>query len=213
VRKFQGIIFDLDGVIVDSEPCHERAFREVFVEMGYEQTHGIDFTAYYGRSDEALWLDFISKHQPAQTLAELTERKQNRLVNLLQEQKPLFAAIPELTEKLNARYRLAVASGSSHRVIDAVLTMGNLRGAFPVTVSAEDVNQGKPAPDIFLRAAELLRIQPNEICVIEDAVSGIEGALAAGMSVIGITNSLPARRLSRATWVVKTYAEIERLLL
>ncbi len=58
------VIFDMDGVIVDSEPRHERAFREIFAGMGYAETHGIDFPAYYGRSDRALWLDFIRMHRP-----------------------------------------------------------------------------------------------------------------------------------------------------
>ena len=108
---------------------------------------------------------------------------------------------------------MAVASGGTRQVINKVLHHIGIHELFGAVVTSEDVVRQKPAPDIFLRAAELLKTQPNEICVIEDAVSGIEGALAAGMSVIGITNSLPAQRLSRATWVVKTYGEIERLLL
>ena len=91
--------------------------------------------------------------------------------------------------------------------------MRNLRRFFPVAVSVEDVARGKPAPDVFLRAAEMLNVAPQDACVIEDAEAGVEAALAAGMTVIGITNSLPAERLARATKVVKTYAEMERLLL
>ncbi|MCZ7640660.1 MAG: HAD hydrolase-like protein [Verrucomicrobia bacterium] len=64
MKPFQAVIFDMDGVIVDSEPWHERAFREIFQELGYGETHGIDFRAYIGRSDRALWLDFIERHAP-----------------------------------------------------------------------------------------------------------------------------------------------------
>ena len=68
---FAAVIFDMDGVIVDSEPLHERAFLEIFAEMGYAANHGIEFRDYYGRSDRALWEDFIARHRPPQPLAEL----------------------------------------------------------------------------------------------------------------------------------------------
>lgn len=207
------VIFDLDGVIVDSEPLHARAYREVFAELGYGETHGMDFTQYYGKSDATLWLDFIAKHQPGRPLDELLARKQSRFLDILRAEKPLFRGLPELIERLAARYRLAVASGSSHAVIETALTLENLRRFFPVVVSALDVPQGKPAPDIFLRAAELLGVAPGACCVIEDSEAGVEGARAAGMSVIAITNTLPADKLARATRVVRSYDEMERLLL
>jgi HAD superfamily hydrolase (TIGR01509 family) len=213
MKQLEAIIFDMDGVVVDSEPHHERAFRAVFEEMGYGDNHGMDFTAYYGRSDESLWLDFIARHRPVQRLPQLLEWKQSRLLKMLEEEEPVFAEIPELVEKLAGRYRLAIASGSTHAVINVVLKMKNLRRFFPVAVSVEDVARGKPAPDVFLRAAEMLKVAPEAACVIEDAEAGVEAALAGGMTVIGITNSLPAERLARATKVVKTYHEMERLLL
>jgi len=80
-------------------------------------------------------------------------------------------------------------------------------------VSVEDVPRGKPAPDIFLRTAELLGESPESCWVIEDSAAGVHGALAAGMSVIAITNSLPSEKLAAATHVVDTYEEIETLLL
>lgn len=213
MQKLEAIIFDMDGVIVDSEPRHERAFREVFHEMGYSENHGMDFAAYLGRSDRALWLDFVEKHKPPQPLSELIEWKQRRFLEILRQDQPIFESLPGLLEKLAPRYKLAVASGSLHAVIDEVLALKNLRRFFQAVVSVEDVTRGKPAPDIFLRTAELLHVSPNACCVIEDAAAGVAGARAAGMSAIAITNSLPAEQLGQATHVVHTYAEIEQLLL
>lgn len=213
MNHFQAVIFDMDGVIVDSEPAHERAFREIFHEIGYGETHGMEFAEYYGRSDRALWLDFIEKHRPIHSLDELAQWKQRRFLEMIKQDQPIFESLPELVEKLSRRYKLAVASGSFHPVIDEVLAIKNLRQFFPVVVSAQDVVHGKPAPDIFLRAAELLQIRTNACCVIEDSAAGVEAALAAGMKVIAITNTLVADRLSRATHVVASYEEIERLLL
>lgn len=213
MKNLRAVIFDLDGVIVDSEPLHEQAFREVFQEMGCADSHGMDFGAYYGRSDEALWHDFIAKHQPPQPLSELLAWKRNRFLEILQRQQPVFAGLPGLVEKLATRYALAVASGSPHAVIDGALGIGNLRRFFSVVVSVQDVEREKPAPDVFLRAAALLRVPSRECCVIEDSTAGVEGALAADMDVIAITNTYPSERLSRATRIVSNYSEIEALLL
>src|SRR5437899_3094202 len=90
LSSFQAVIFDLDGVIVDSEPLHERAYREIFAELGYGDSHDIDFTRYYGKSDEALWLDFIDKHRPRQSLEELWALKQERFLELVGKDKPIF---------------------------------------------------------------------------------------------------------------------------
>lgn len=213
MKRFRAVIFDMDGVLVDSEPVHERAFRDVFEEIGFGQTHGIDFPSYYGRSDRALWIDFIEKHHPPQSLDDLLERKQRRFLEIIRREQPIFEAVPRLVQRCSSEFKLGLASGSPHVVIDTILSMRDLRRFFTVAVSAQDVLHGKPAPDIFLRAAELLNVAPSDCCVIEDAAAGIEAALAAGMAVIGITNSLPAEKLSRAHRVVSAYDEIERLLL
>lgn len=212
-KHYSAIIFDMDGVIVDSEPRHEKAFREVFEEMGLGESHGIDFPQYYGRSDRVLWVDFIEKHQPAQSLQELSEWKQRRFLKMMRDEQPIFENLPELVTRLSLVYKLGLASGSYHPVIDVILSMKDLRRFFPVVVSAQDVEHGKPAPDIFLRAANLLKVNPEECCVIEDAAAGVEAAIAAGMTVIGITNSLPKEKLARAHHVVSTYREIDELLL
>lgn len=213
MRHYEAIIFDMDGVIVDSEPLHERAFCEVFLEMGYGEDHGMEFTRYLGRSDRALWLDFIDRHHPAQSLEELLAWKQNRLIEIVRREQPIFPAVPELLVRLEPHYHLALASGSNHAVIDAVLEMKQLRRFFPVIVSVQDVGRGKPAPDVFLLAAERLAVAPECCCVIEDSPAGVAAALAAGMEVIAITNTLPRETLSRATAVVDDYESVERLLL
>ncbi len=213
MKPFKAILFDMDGVIVDSEPRHARAFLDVFRDLGYGDRHGIHFPDYYGRSDVTLWVDFIAKHQPPQPLAELAALKQARFLELIRAEEPLFEGLPELVEKLAARYPLAVASGSQHPAIEAVLALRHLRRFFSAVVSFTDVRHGKPAPDIFLLAAQRLGVAPDDCCVIEDTTAGIEAARAAGMEVIAITNTYPAAALARASRVVRTYGEIERELL
>lgn len=213
MKPYQAVIFDMDGVIIDSEPRHERAFREIFDELGYGSTHGVHFPDYYGRSDLALWVDFIARHQPTQPLAELTALKQNRFIELIRRETPIFPGIPELVRQLATVTPLAVASGSLHAVIEVVLGMEGLRRHFSQVVSVEDVGRPKPFPDVFLRAAERLGVVPGDCVVIEDSAAGVRAGKQAGMRVIAITNTLPPSALTEADEVVTTYDELARRLL
>jgi HAD superfamily hydrolase (TIGR01509 family) len=213
MKPAQAVIFDMDGVIVDSEPRHERAFMDVVSEIGFGDRLRLDFADYVGRSDQELWVDFVKHHQPPHSLESLLAMKRERVLKILRKDRPLFDGLPELIEGLSAKYLLAVASGSERIVVEAVLELGELARFFPVVVTAADVRAGKPAPDIFLRAAKLLGIESEACWVIEDSKPGIAAGLAAQMRVIAITNTHSAEELSNATHVVRTYAEIERLLL
>lgn len=213
MKQYRAVIFDMDGVIVDSEPLHERAFLEVFEEMGCRENHGMDFKAYYGRSDRALWEDFVAKHHPPYPFEELVAWKQNRFIELVRREQPIFPKIPALLAALEPRYALALASGSSHAVIKEVLALGQLQRFFRVVVSVQDVGRNKPAPDIFLLAASRLGVSPSECVVIEDSIVGVQAGRAAGMDVIAITNSVPREQLSEATHVVDSYDEIAALLI
>jgi HAD superfamily hydrolase (TIGR01509 family) len=213
MRPAKAVIFDMDGVIVDSEPRHESAFLEVVRQIGHGDKLKLRFADYVGRSDHELWVDFIAKHNPSQTLQELLEMKRDRILEIIRREQPLFEGLPELVRRLAPLYRLGVASGSERLVVEEVLALQGLRPLFGAVVTASEVAQGKPAPDIFLRAAELLGYPPGDCWVIEDSKPGITAGLAAGMRVIAITNTHPAKELTRAHHVVRTYAEIEGLLI
>jgi HAD superfamily hydrolase (TIGR01509 family) len=209
----KAVIFDMDGVIVNSEPHHEQAFLKVVEEIGYADRLSLQFTDYLGRSDQELWVDFVTTHRPVQTLEQLLAMKRQRVVESIRRDQPIFVGLPELVEQLAPRYALAVASGSERLVIDEVLALRGLRRFFPVVVSAAEVSQGKPAPDIFLRAAELLGVAASECWVIEDSKPGIAAGVTAGMRVIAITNTHSADELGGASFVVKSYSQIAQLLL
>jgi HAD superfamily hydrolase (TIGR01509 family) len=213
MKEYQAIIFDMDGVIVNSEPLHERAYLELFQELGYGDNHGVDFNNYIGRTDKALIEDFCAAHKPAFSVERLSNLKKDRFLSIMRESEPIFEDLPELVERLAARYPLAVASGSLHPVIDAVLALKNLRQYFKFCVSSSDVPHGKPAPDIFLHTAKLLGVPPQSCCIIEDSPAGIAAARAAQIDVIAITNSLPRQHLAAATHIVDSYHQIDQLLL
>jgi HAD superfamily hydrolase (TIGR01509 family) len=212
MMKRKAVIFDMDGVIVDSEPRHERAFLQVAREIGFEN-HGLQFSDYIGKSDQELWVDFMKRNNPPHPLAELLARKRQVVLEIIKQDEPVFDGLPELVEKLAASYVLAVASGSERPVVEAVLSLKGIGRFFSITVTSWDVRHGKPAPDIFLRAAELLEVTPGECWVIEDSKPGIAAAQAAGMAVIAITNTHCREELGHATHVVASYSEIEKILL
>ncbi len=206
------VIFDMDGVIVDSEPRHERAFLQVVEEIGFGGKHGLRFADYIGRSDHELWSDFVVRNKPRQSFEQLMAMKRERVVEIIRRERPLFPGLPELLRNIAPAFALALASGSERAVIDEVLRLEGLSRLFPVSVSAAEVRHGKPAPDIFLRAAELLGIRPGACWVIEDSKPGIAAGLAAGMRVIAVTNTHPASELGAATHIARDYREVERLL-
>ena len=213
MRQVQAIIFDMDGVIVDSEARHERAFFDVVHQIGYGDKFDLRFADYIGRSDQELWVDFVAKYKPPQTVPQLLAMKSQRVIDIIRHDQPVFDGVPRLVEKLAARYALALASGSDRAVVEEVLQLKDLGRFFSAVVSDSDIPHGKPAPDIFLRTAELLKVPPQSCCVIEDSKPGVAAALAAGMEVIAITNTHPAAELRHATRVVQTYQDIEHLLL
>lgn len=212
ISKPGAVIFDMDGVIVDSEPRHERAYLEVVEAIGYGQTHGLKFADYIGRSDKELWVDFVQRNHPTQSLEELLAMKRAKVIEIIHREQPLFPGVPELVGKMAGLCKLALASGSERLVVEAVLSLSDLRRHFSAVVSGSDITRGKPAPDIFLRAAELLKVPPAECWVIEDSKPGIAAARAAGMQVIAITNTYPAAELRQADYVASTYTEIGLLL-
>jgi HAD superfamily hydrolase (TIGR01509 family) len=213
MKRFSAVIFDMDGVIVDSEPLHQKAFETLFEELGKKHDHGIVFHEYYGRSDKVLLKDFIEKHKVPFELEDLTQRKLKYFVRYLRERRPVFKELHSLVPELARTYKLAVASSNFRHVIDVVMEISGLRPHFNVIVGYEDIRFTKPDPEIYFTAAKRLGIRPSQCCVIEDATLGVQAAKMAGMTCIGLTTSLPAEKLSRADWIAKNYDDVRKLLL
>jgi HAD superfamily hydrolase (TIGR01509 family) len=214
-RDTRAIIFDLDGTLADSEPLHREAFVRLFRELDLEGVEQADWHSFIGTSDGNALRLLLAGRDPGQSFDDLLHRKATHFLDLLRERQPLYPGVAELIDDLAPRYRLAVASGSLRTAIAGTLALRDLHRHFPITVSVQDVAHGKPAPDLFLRAAELLGLPPSDCVAIEDSIPGVTAARAAHLRVIAVTHTSTADRLLQAGAhaVVHSIDELRPLLL
>jgi HAD superfamily hydrolase (TIGR01509 family) len=213
MKTYAAVIFDMDGVLVDSEPLHKKAFESLFAELGRLHDHGMVFNDYLGRSDKALLRDFIEKHNLPEGLEDLTQRKLKYFLQYLREHRPVFKELHQLVPDLAGRYKLGIASSNFRQIIDVVMEISGLRKNFSAIVGQEDIRFVKPDPEIYFTAAKRLGVRPSACIVIEDAAAGVQAAKMAGMTCIGLTTSLTPEQLARADFIARNYAEVRKLLL
>lgn len=191
------VIFDNDGVLVDSEPVSLAAYRDAIREQGVDLCEQDD-EKYCGLTDADIVRDMEKVYGLELDLPRFQARK--RELYFLYARERGLAAFPgarALLEALVAAGRpMALASSAPTEKIGHNLAAAGLEGLFRVVVTGEDFARGKPDPEIFLRAAERLGVEPGRCVVIEDSINGLRAARAAEMFGIGITNTFPADRLA-----------------
>ncbi|HZD03092.1 MAG TPA: HAD family phosphatase [Actinomycetes bacterium] len=189
LERTAAVIFDLDGVLIDSEPVWEEVRRE-YVARHHGRWQADSQTRLMGMSTPE-WAAYLSGElgvqRPAETVAtEVTELVGERY----RERPPLLPGAVEAVRRLAARWPLGLASSSPPRLIDLALDLARLDELFQVRVSTEQVGHGKPAPDVYLEAAARLGEAPAACVAVEDSSNGVRSAAAAGMRVIAV----PAER-------------------
>ncbi len=179
------MVFDCDGTLVDSEPLARRAWRDALAPYGYAVTDA-DLAACLGRSYPYTHAHFAARVQlPA--AEELWPAFARRLFSMLDDELVPFADAVETARELAARgVPLAVASSSRRERLERTLARAGLDDVFGVTVAGDEIERGKPAPDMFLAAASRLGRRPGECIAIEDSPPGVAAARAAGMVTIAI---------------------------
>lgn len=216
----RAVIFDFNGIIVDDEPIHFKLFQKVLGEEKIVLTEKAYYARYLGFDDRGAFSASYrdNNRQLSQSkLAELIDRKAVYYQEAIRHHVAIFPGAKSLITGLTGTVALAVASGALRQEIETILATAGLLNQFQAIVSAEDVNQGKPEPEIFLKALSKLNaiadngsaINPAECVVIEDSKEGIKGARRAGMKCLAVTNSHPADLLSEANAVVKSLEEVE----
>jgi len=183
---FAGYIFDLDGTLIDTMPLHYRAWDAAMRSVGLP--HALDEHYFYA-------LGGVPTRRVAEMFGEKYGLKldpdhvfhtKEALFTELQKDVRLIEPVVEFARRMQATHPMAIASGGPRVIVERSLEITGLRPMFRAVVTADDVKHGKPSPDMFLLAAELLGVPPAECLVFEDAEPGIQGALAAGMKVVRV---------------------------
>lgn len=222
------ILFDFNGVIVDDEPAHCRAFAEVLGSEALTFTPEEYFSRYLGLDDPSFFTAFLSRirgEPPGDAEIErMVQAKAAAYWQELEQGLPLFAGVAPLVRRLAAELPLAINSGARRHEIERILDRAGIADCFLVIKSADEVRVGKPDPEGYLAVRDTLRkevkrcahLTSGECLVVEDAPPGIRAAHAAGMKCVAVANSRPATDLSEADAVVSTLegmslADLQRL--
>jgi beta-phosphoglucomutase len=205
-----GVIFDVDGVLVDSYQAHYEAWVLIGRERGFSITEEQFATSFGRTSREAIVEIFGLRDLTAAQIAELDHVKEAKYRELLADTFPELDGAGKLIDALHAAgFRLGVGSSGPPPNVALAVDQLHRRDKFAAIISGEDVQRGKPDPQVFLLAAERMGVSPANCCVIEDAPPGIEAAHRAGMKCIAVTSTGRTREeQAAAEWIVPSLAGV-----
>jgi HAD superfamily hydrolase (TIGR01509 family) len=210
----EAVVFDLDGVLLDTEELWNEARLQIVEERGGRWREDAQ-RAMMGMSSQE-WSRYMHEElgvpdPPGQISAEVVRR----LEELYRERLPLIPGALDAVRRLAARWPLAIASSSNRPLIDLFLELTGTAGLFRATVSSEEVEHGKPAPDVYIEAARRLEADPAHCAALEDSENGIRSATTAGMKVIAIPNPVyppSAEALALAAVAAASLEEVDPVL-
>ena len=212
------VIFDFDGIIVDTEPLHYRAFQEILEPLGLGYSWQEYLERYMGFDDRDAFREVfqvagrpLSDHE----LKGCIEQKAQAFLRIVSGGVPPYPGVVELIRSISGNLPLALCSGALRSDIDPILAQLGLTGAFDVLVTADEVAASKPDPESYRLALHRLQeLFPGVIAAaaslaVEDTPAGIASATGAGLKVLAVTNSYPAERLGGACRVVDSLAGVD----
>ncbi|TFH27959.1 MAG: HAD family phosphatase [Promethearchaeota archaeon] len=210
--RYSAIIFDCDGVLADSEPLSCRAWNVVF-EREFSVDIGTDYTAILGKSTKDTIQHYVNRHNlkiNSENYDQLAKWKEEAYIDLATDNLHPIQGVKSFLDSIQTRgITIAVASSGIFSKIQFNLHQCGLDAYFSELISGTDVAHGKPAPDIFLLAAERLNIPISQCVVIEDSVLGVEAGKASGAFTIALTSTFSREPLSKADLIVDSYEQID----
>jgi HAD superfamily hydrolase (TIGR01509 family) len=206
----RGIVFDLDGVLIQSAPSHAAAFQQVFARCGI---HDFEYAPYAGWRTSEVIADVLERRgrsESAEAIAGMAREKSRIARELLEASRPLAKDCEATLAELAGEFPLALASSGSRSSVDAFLKWTGSRSLFRSVLSGEDVSKAKPDAEIYVRSAEGLGLDARDCLVVEDALAGVAAARAAGCRVVALAGTCSAEALlaAGADQVVTDFSEL-----
>jgi HAD superfamily hydrolase (TIGR01509 family) len=210
VNGFEAVIFDMDGVLIDSEPLHFAVLSDLLARAGHTLTRA-ENEQFIGTTSEAMFSTLIARHGLSGTVAEYIARYDETLLRVLREpHAPAPGVIALMARSRELGKRLAVASSSRRPWVEATIQSLGLADAFDAVVTGDDVERGKPDPAIYLLTAQRLGVRPDRCVAIEDSPNGVQSARLAGMTVLGVRTEYTAHlHLDGVARSVDSLAELD----
>lgn len=206
----KALIFDMDGVIVDSEPLHVKAEKEVCRKYNVA-INDDDWLAFKGKTTIDIFSSIIKKYNLNVAPAQMAEDKLVIYLKMLDSVR-LFPGLHEILAYARQKYKVALVTSSRASIQEAVFKKFALSPFFNVVVTADIVSKGKPDPEPYALAISRLGLNPEECIVIEDSDNGVISAKNAGAKVIAVTHSFGKEKLKKADYIVDSLLEVKDLL-
>jgi len=210
MARFEAVIFDMDGVLIDSEPLHFAVLSDLLERSGHTLTRA-ENEQFIGTTSEAMFSTLSARHGLAGTVAEYIARYDEMLLHVRKQPHDPAPGVAALMARLRALgKRLAVASSSRRAWVEATIQSLGLAGGFDVVVTGDDVERGKPDPAIYVLTAQRLGIVPDRCVAIEDSPNGVQSARLAGMTVLGVRTEYTAHlHLDGVARMVESLADLD----
>ena len=217
MNQMKIIIFDFDGVILDSENSHFIAFNEGLKKLNINISEDEYYSKYISLDDRGVITNVVNDKNISVTNEEIDmiiKNKNDFFESRLIDNSKLFPGVEELIIQLSKNFVLSIGSGANRSEIIKTLKNNNIYDYFEIIVSADEVNNPKPNPETYNRVLDNINtdFNINEIIVIEDSPGGIEAAKSAGLKCIAITNTFDNKELGKADIIVSNYEEILKYL-
>ncbi|HPF17092.1 MAG TPA: HAD family phosphatase [Thermotogota bacterium] len=209
----KALIFDMDGVLLDSEPIYKKLNTKLFHQLGFSLTDE-EYSQFVGTTDEKMLSELKERFSLSKTVAEMNAIRETIHMDFFQS--AVLTPMNHLYELLEwaktKEMKLAVASSTDEIFVLLILKKLRIIDFFHTIVCGNQVKQSKPSPDIFLKAAMNLELPPKQCIVIEDSANGIKAAREAGMSVIGFQSDDGIQDLSDSNWLIHSLKQAKQII-
>jgi beta-phosphoglucomutase len=202
------VIFDMDGVLVDTNPYHKISLKQFCEGYGYQLNEEDLVNKIYGRTNNE-WIRNMFGSLPKERILELGEEKEALFRSLYKDVIEPLAGLEEFLKRLTqAEIPIAIGTSAPRSNVDFVLELTRLKKYFDIILDQSHVEHGKPNPEIYLKAADQLGFEPKHCIVFEDSLSGVESAQRAGAKVVGVTTTHNRQELAHTDFVISDFMDL-----